>query len=74
MRTQEANGTVKVWHRDEGWGVLTSPDVPEDVWVHFSAIEGSGFRSLNEGDPVMFHYRPARQDGYSYLAVSVRPI
>jgi CspA family cold shock protein len=71
-----AFGTVKAWHYDEGWGVLTSPEVPSDVWVHFSCVEGSGdFVFLTAGESVEFDYESAGhggQDGYSYRATTVR--
>ncbi len=66
------SGTVKVWHADQGWGVLTSPFVSDEVWAHFSAIEGTSYRDLIDGEAVEFRYRRAHQDGYAYLAVSVR--
>jgi hypothetical protein len=36
------DGTVKLWNDDEGWGVLASPQVPGDVWAHFSHIVATG--------------------------------
>lgn len=58
MRVREAKGTVKDWSPEEGWGVLVSPDVPDEVWAGFWAIEGSGFKELLPGEPVEFRYRP----------------
>lgn len=72
MRVRDAKGTVKSWNAEEGWGILISPDAPGEVWAHFSAIEGTGFRELHDGEPVTFRYRRGIQDGYSYVAVSVR--
>jgi CspA family cold shock protein len=63
---------VKIWHADLGWGVLASPDVDSEIWAHFSAIEASGYRELNDGDSVEFRYRRAHQDAYRYVADSVR--
>ena len=63
-------GIVKRWDEDEGWGVLTSPDVPGDVFAHFSDIVAEGYRSLTDGERVRFdweHYEPG-QDGYFYRA------
>jgi CspA family cold shock protein len=71
-RGRIATGVVKEWHAEAGWGVLTSADVEGDVWAHFSAIEGTGFRELVDGDRVAFRFRRAHQDGYSYLALWVR--
>jgi hypothetical protein len=41
-------GTVKFYKEDKGYGAIASPDLPDgfDAWVHFSAIEGDGYRSL----------------------------
>ena len=46
-------GTVKWFNDAKGYGFI-SRDAGEDVFVHFSAIEGSGFRSLKEGQQVEF--------------------
>jgi cold shock protein len=62
MRTRTATGIVKFWLDNEGWGVLTSPAVPREVWVPFSAIEGTGYKDLNEGDKVEFSYHGAHQE------------
>ena len=63
---------MKHWYADEGWGLITSPDVPGEVWAHFSALEGEGFRELNDGDAVEFSFQRANQEGYSYVARTVR--
>ncbi len=46
-------GTVKWFNDQKGYGFIARED-GDDVFVHFSAIEGSGFRSLMEGDRVEF--------------------
>jgi CspA family cold shock protein len=48
-----AKGTVKWFNDSKGFGFIQREDGP-DVFVHFSAIEGSGFRSLQEGQEVEF--------------------
>ncbi len=46
-------GTVKWFNDKKGYGFITAED-GKDVFVHYSAIEGSGFKSLVEGDLVSF--------------------
>ena len=46
-------GTVKWFNESKGYGFITSED-GNDVFVHYSAIQGNGFRSLSEGDSVSF--------------------
>ena len=48
-----ANGTVKWFNSGKGFGFIEQEDGP-DVFVHFSGIVSSGFKSLNEGDQVTF--------------------
>jgi CspA family cold shock protein len=48
-----ANGTVKWFNESKGFGFITSED-GSDVFVHYSSIQGSGFKSLAEGDAVSF--------------------
>jgi CspA family cold shock protein len=50
MREQ---GTVKWFNNEKGYGFI-SRNSGEDVFVHHSAIQGSGFKSLNEGDSIEF--------------------
>ncbi len=47
------NGTVKWFSDQKGYGFIEQEDGP-DVFVHFSAISGSGFKTLAEGDRVTF--------------------
>jgi len=47
-------GTVKWFNDKKGFGFVVNPDSGEDIFVHFSAIEGGGYRSLREGDDVEF--------------------
>ncbi|MCK4176493.1 cold-shock protein [Aciditerrimonas ferrireducens] len=49
-----AEGTVKWFNATKGYGFLTPDDGSADVFVHFSAIEGTGYRELFEGQRVEF--------------------
>jgi cold shock protein len=66
-------GTVRWFDGEQGWGVIDAPDVPGGCFVHFSNIAGVGYRSLDDGQQVLFTYeRPGfKQDGYDYRAVVV---
>ncbi|MCD6307278.1 MAG: cold-shock protein [Deltaproteobacteria bacterium] len=48
-----ATGTVKWFNNKKGFGFIEQEDGP-DVFVHFSGINSSGFKSLEEGDQVTF--------------------
>ena len=47
------NGTVKWFNNSKGYGFIGRDDGP-DVFVHYSAIVGDGYRTLQEGDAVQF--------------------
>jgi CspA family cold shock protein len=49
-----ATGTVKWFSDDKGYGFITPDDGGKDLFVHFSAIQGEGFRTLAEGTKVSY--------------------
>jgi len=49
----QVQGTVKWFNNSKGYGFIGRDDGP-DVFVHYSAISGEGYRTLQEGDPVEF--------------------
>jgi CspA family cold shock protein len=69
-----AIGRVKDFSDEDGWGVLTSPEVPGDVWMHFSSLEMPGYRAVAVGQEVEFDWIRVEQDGYHYRAERVKPL
>ncbi len=63
-------GTVKWFNSEKGYGFI-SREGGEDVFVHFSSIQGDGYRSLTEGQTVEFDVAPGRK---GEEAQNVRPV
>ena len=49
-----AQGTVKWFSEEKGYGFISPDDGSDDLFVHYSGIDGSGFRSLDEGEKVSY--------------------
>ena len=52
-----ASGTVKWFNETKGYGFIAPDDGGKDIFVHYSNVEGSGFKTLNEGSKVEFEVR-----------------
>ncbi len=65
-----ATGVVKWFNAEKGFGFISQPGGP-DVFVHFSAIQSSGYKSLDEGQKVEFE---VQQGPKGLQAAQVRPL
>jgi len=59
MSEERIRGVVKWFNADKGYGFIER-EGDEDVFVHYSAIDGSGYRSLVEGEEVEFEVVPGK--------------
>jgi len=66
-----ATGTVKWFNSDKGYGFITPDDGGKDLFVHFSAIQGDGYKSLPEGQKVSYE---AQQGEKGPQAANVTPV
>jgi cold shock protein len=66
-----ATGTVKWFSSEKGYGFITPEDGSADVFVHFSAISGEGYRNLEEGQRVEFDVTQGQKGPQ---AGNVRPV
>lgn len=64
-------GTVKWFSAEKGYGFITPDDGTKDLFVHHSAIQADGFRTLNEGDKVEFEVTQGQKGPQ---AVNVRTV
>jgi CspA family cold shock protein len=64
-------GTVKWFNAEKGFGFITPDEGGDDIFVHFSAIQGSGYKSLEEGQHVSYE---ASQGQRGPQADNVRPL
>ncbi len=60
VRPQLTTGTVKFFNQEKGYGFIAR-EQGDDVFVHYSKIQGDGYKSLNEGDRVEFDVAPGRK-------------
>jgi CspA family cold shock protein len=64
-------GTVKWFNESKGFGFISNDDGGEDVFVHFSAIVGEGFKNLTEGQRVTFGTEADPKNSGKLRAVNV---
>jgi len=60
MKAKHMQGTVKFFNNEKGYGFI-SREGGEDVFVHYSNIDGDGYKSLEEGQAVEFDVAPGRK-------------
>ena len=66
-----ATGTVRWSNADKGFGFIAPDDGGEDVFAHFTAIQTSGYRSLNENQKVEFDVEQGQK---GLQAANIRPL
>lgn len=68
--SERVTGTVKRFNRAKGYGFIAR-EGGEDVFVHFSAIQGDGFRNLEEGESVEFKVEKGAKGSYATEVVKL---
>ena len=68
------NGTVKWFNAEKGYGFIANDEGGNDVFVHFSAIECEGYKTLKEGQRVAFDVEPDPKNSSKMRAISVKPL
>ena len=64
-------GTVKWFNAEKGYGFIAHDEGGDDVFVHFSAIQSTGYRTLNEGQKVSYEVEPDPKNSSKLRAVNV---
>ena len=67
-------GAVKWFNSEKGFVFIANDNGGEDVFVHFSAIQSDGFKTLDEGQKVSFDTEPDPKNSSKLRAVNVRPL
>ena len=68
------NGTVKWFNESKGLGFISNDNGEGDVFVHFSAIQGDGFKTLSEGQKVTYDTEPDPRDPKKMRAINVHVV
>lgn len=66
------SGTVKWFNAEKGFGFITNDNGGDDLFVHFSAIQSEGYKSLDEGANVTFDVEQDPKNSRKMRAVNVR--
>jgi cold shock protein len=66
-----ANGTVKWFNDAKGYGFITPDGGGKDLFAHFSAVQGAGFKSLKDGQKVSFDITTGPK---GEQAINIRPL
>ena len=67
-------GTVKWFNAQKGYGFISNAEGGEDVFVHFSAIQTEGYKTLEEGQQVSFETEQDPKDSRKLRAINVKPL
>jgi len=68
------NGTVKWFNAEKGYGFIADDNGGDDVFVHFSAIQTEGYKTLSEGQKVTFETEVDPKNSAKLRAVNVKPL
>ena len=69
-----ATGTVKWFNAQKGYGFISNEEGGEDVFVHFSAIQADGYKTLEEGQKVSFETEQDPKDSRKLRAINVQAL
>lgn len=71
---QVKNGTIKWFNAEKGYGFISDDEGGDDVFIHFSAIQTDGFKTLSEGQRVTYETEPDPRNSSKTRAVNVTPL
>ncbi len=74
MAEDAVPAVVRVWHDEDGWGVVDCGQTPGGCWAGFSAVAVEGYQRLAAGEEVMLECEVGEQDGFGFRAVRVWPV
>jgi len=73
-RALMATGTVKWFDNKKGYGFIVQDPPAEDIFVHYSSIQGDGFKTLRDGEPVQFDIVPGKRGLQAENVVRTAPV